>query len=53
MQRVYAEFVSCGVMFVVPDMLFFVQSLLRVFDAFEAGTAADVSRQVVFFSSGQ
>ena len=51
MQFVYAGFVSCGVMFVAPAMLFFLQSLLRVFDACQDAAAADASRQPVLFLS--
>ena len=51
MQLVCAGFVSCGVMFMAPGMLFFLQSLLRVFDACQDAAAVDASRQPVLFSS--
>ena len=51
MQLVCAGFVSCGVMFVAPGMLFFFQSLLRVFETYQDAAAVDASRQPVLFSS--
>ena len=38
-------------MFVVPAMLFFLPSLLRVFDACQDPAAVNASRQLVLFSS--
>ena len=51
MKLVCAGFVSCGVMFMAPGMLFFLQFLLRVFDACQDAAAVDASRQPVLFSS--